>query len=70
MSLENFVQVMPDGTVKTVLTKREIFAALAMNGILSGRSGVRSEDSCAMISVGMADALIKELNEPTKRAEK
>ena len=44
------------------LTKREYFAALAMQGyIIAGCNGMPSEDIIAVLSVSTADALIKEL---------
>jgi hypothetical protein len=43
------------------LTKREYFAAMAMQGIVS-TDMVDTYENFAMASVGMADALIKALN--------
>lgn len=43
------------------LTKREYFAAMAMQGLLSN-SGTYSERSTPELSVHYADALIAELN--------
>jgi len=44
------------------LTKREYFAAMAMQGfIASDVDGAMSHDNCATISVMQADALLKEL---------
>ena len=44
------------------LTKREYFAALAMQGILCDGDGGHSERSLANTAVNMADALIEALN--------
>lgn len=47
------------------LTKREYFAGIAMNALISTESLVNptySEDHLAKLSVTKADALIKELN--------
>ncbi len=49
------------------LTKREYFAAMALQGILAGTSGVESLASIgpsgwASVAVSQADALIAELN--------
>lgn len=46
------------------LNKREYFAALAMQGMLSDSSYFGSHDECASEAVELADALIKELNKP------
>ena len=43
------------------LTKREYFAALAMQGILASAPGWR-KDEAAQFSLGYADALIAELS--------
>lgn len=46
------------------LTKREYFASLAMQGLLSNSDYTRlSQKVTAIYAVEMADALIKELNE-------
>ncbi|WP_285011238.1 hypothetical protein [Pedobacter faecalis] len=58
-----------DGTVQydanTGLTKREIFAAMAMQGILSDQTYLQPNQSedIAERAVTLADALIKALNE-------
>ena len=46
------------------LTKRELFAAMAMHGILAGRNPVGILDSvtCAKNALFHADALLKELS--------
>ena len=43
------------------LTKRELFAAMAMQGILSENENVYSQPQVAADSVSYADALIAEL---------
>jgi len=43
------------------LTKREHFAGLAMQGILSHSFGRVNPEGCAMASMQFADALLKEL---------
>jgi len=49
------------------LTKREYFAAMAMQGLLSGKwplniPGETVSERCAINAVSFADALIEELN--------
>lgn len=44
------------------LTKREYFASMAMQGIVSSPYDDYSHASVAFYAVGMADALIEELN--------
>jgi hypothetical protein len=44
------------------LTKREYFAAIAMQGLISNSLSGRGPNGCAEDSVKFADALIKELN--------
>jgi hypothetical protein len=49
------------------LTKRELFAAMAMQGLLSNGSLVNHPDEQYIIgSVKAADALLTELAKPTK----
>lgn len=57
------------GTFHTGLTKREYFAAMAMQGILSNPTGGndRDGDLIARSAVAMADRLINELNKETTR---
>lgn len=57
-----------DGEYDTYgLTKREHFAAMAMQGVLSSLEAVEKAEKIALAAVLMADALIAELNkEPTK----
>ena len=43
------------------LTKRELFAAMAMQGILAYPHGNQSVGVCASVAVKAADALIAEL---------
>lgn len=51
----------------TGLTKRELFAAMAMQGLLSNGSLVNHPDEQYIIgSVKAADALLAELAKPTK----
>jgi hypothetical protein len=45
------------------LTKREYFAAIAMQGILSNQGMIDTEEWICRNSVRMADALITALNE-------
>jgi hypothetical protein len=52
------------------LTKREYFAAMAMQGILGTEYGVTSmAEGIAMTSIRIADELIKELNNTTNEKE-
>ena len=44
------------------LTKREYFAAMAMQGLISNSLSGRGPNGCAQDSVRFADALIEELN--------
>lgn len=44
------------------LTKREYFAAMAMQGILASRNDYATPEDVAKYSVSMADALIERLN--------
>ena len=44
------------------LTKREWFAAMALQGLLAGRISGATEAGYEQISVQMADKLIEELN--------
>lgn len=47
------------------LTKREYFAAMAMQGLISAAhlyDSVRDDKSCAIMAVKMADALMEALN--------
>jgi hypothetical protein len=44
------------------LTKREYFAAMALQGILSNASGIKDEAHWCKFAVIYADALIAELN--------
>lgn len=46
------------------LTKREHFAALAMQGLASKNNSTHEVETCAQVAVGMADALIAALNKP------
>lgn len=57
----------PSGTIANGLSKREYFAAMAMQGLLSNpdhRSDSRScHEQIAKKALSMADELIKSLNE-------
>lgn len=57
----------PNETIQLGLTKREYFAARAMQGMLSdeseGDAATYQPDSCAKRAVLFADALIKALSE-------
>ena len=44
------------------LTKRELFAAMAMQGLLSGAKNPATPEEFALGAAVAADALIKELN--------
>lgn len=49
----------------TGLTKRELFSAMAMQGLIMACDkfdSIKDEKTCAKIAVSQADALIKELN--------
>lgn len=56
----------------TELTKRELFAAMAMQGMLAGSAGTRPRDpdnldkNIAKASVILADALLAALDAPSK----
>lgn len=54
-----------DSSVNQGLTKREYFAAMAMQGFLASTAGTHSvpnADTVSRLSVGFADALLTELN--------
>lgn len=50
-------------TVNIGLTKREYFAAMAMNGIAANSAVIASNDNIAKIAVSISDAMIAALNE-------
>ena len=52
-----------NGMVWDGLTKREYFAAMAMQGILASNRTQKTETSLSKLAVYYADALIKALNE-------
>lgn len=52
-------------TIVAGLTKREYFAAMALQGMVASHLGGTWE-TLAKVSVIAADALIKELNEPNQ----
>jgi|LakMenEpi03Aug12_release.lakeMendotaPanAssembly.Ray.scaffolds.fasta_scaffold3678617_1 hypothetical protein len=61
--LNPMVQVTnPNSTVTHLLTKREYFAAMALQGILSGTQYLDNYELFAKHAVAAADALIAELN--------
>jgi hypothetical protein len=49
------------GSITIGLTKREHFAGLAMQGVLSHSFGRGTNEELAVLVVSMADALLKEL---------
>ena len=51
-----------DGVNCTGLTKREMFAMAAMQGILSHSFGRGNPEECAIVALQNADALLKELS--------
>lgn len=51
------------------LNCRELFAAMALQGILAGNSGFGAPELTAARAVKMADALIAKLNQPVGRSE-
>lgn len=51
------------------LTKRELFAALALQGILAGELARQAEKSLAEMAVEAADSLIEALNESPKQTQ-
>jgi len=71
-SINNTFYSLDDGQVKIAkterdgLTKREYFAAKAMQGIASDHTFIRPNEpeQTAKLAVDMADALIKALNTP------
>lgn len=60
-------QAVSAGAYEYGLTKRELFAAMVMQGLLSDREncsvfeGLFTPETCAAIAVDMADALLAEL---------
>ena len=62
---DGHVMILPDNvSVSMVLTKRELFAAMAMQGLCAGKMGeVANEKRIAEIAVKQADALLKKLGE-------
>jgi hypothetical protein len=66
MSNEGFAYAYPitDGCGDVLsygLTKRELFAAMAMQGLIADHENNAPHDVFAEVSVEMADALLKEL---------
>jgi hypothetical protein len=51
------------------LTKRELFAALALQGILAGELARQAEKSLAEMAVEAADSLIEALNKSPKQTQ-
>lgn len=63
----DFVELSGDPCNPTAgLTKREYFAAMAMQGILSNASRIKEENHWCKFAVIYADALIEALNKETK----
>ena len=62
---DGHVMILPDNvSVSMVLTKRELFAAMAMQGLCAGKMGeVANEKRIAEIAVKQADALLEKLGE-------
>lgn len=59
-----FISQYRDGPVFGGLTKREYFAAMAMQGLMaSDFHGEIGFDACALVAVKQADALLKALEE-------
>ena len=58
----------PGPLFATGLTKRELFAAMAMQGILAGRERWISFEKLAHMAVTCADALLAELAKPREGA--
>lgn len=54
-----------DGNIHGGLTKREYFASLAMQGIISNISGVADTRLCSKLAIQLADDLIEQLNKET-----
>ena len=48
------------------LTKREYFAAIALQGILSNTETLSSDDNMCIECCNIADSLIKQLNDTSK----
>ena len=48
----------------THLSKRELFAAMAMQGLISNSERIGNSKECSETAVLCADALIEELNKP------
>lgn len=62
---DGHVMILPDNvSVSMVLTKRELFAAMAIQGLCAGKMGeVANEKRIAEIAVKQADALLEKLGE-------
>ena len=62
---DGHVMILPDNvSVSMVLTKRELFAAMAIQGLCAGKIGeVDNEKRIAEIAVKQADALLEKLGE-------
>ena len=66
MKTEGSDAMFPIGNVAKGLTKRELFAAMAMQGIAShGTAPGITDADVAEVACGLADALIAELNKET-----
>ncbi|MCL6568324.1 MAG: hypothetical protein K6T35_05470 [Meiothermus silvanus] len=51
------------------LTKRELFAALALQGILAGQLAQQANKPLPELAVEAADSLIEALNKPPKQTQ-
>ena len=62
---DGHAMILPDDvSVSVILTKRELFAAMAMQGLCAGKMGeVANEKIIAEIAVKQADVLLKKLGE-------
>lgn len=62
---DGHAMILPDDvSISVILTKRELFAAMAMQGLCAGKMGeVANEKRIAEIAVKQADALLKKIGE-------
>ena len=62
---DGHAMILPDDvSVSVILTKRELFAAMAMQGLCAGKMGEgANEKIIAEIAVKQADVLLKKLGE-------
>lgn len=54
----------PRGAISIGLTKREHFASMAMQGLLSGNLTTNDAEEIATSALQIADTLIEKLNQP------